>query len=149
MLSIPPAVVADNVQAAGAHERIAEQLARVPGVTSVGLSTSITMDGEDNGNTMDVEGAPLRDGEMPPLRRFKSFGPGYFETMGIRTVAGRSITWNEIREQRPVVVISQALAKGVLAGAVSGRRQAHPRAAAERARGARSSASPATNATTG
>ena len=133
VLSIPPAVVADNVQAAGAHERIAEQLARVPGVTSVGLSTSITMDGEDNGNTIDVEGAPLRDGEMPPLRRFKSFGPGYFETMGIRMVAGRSITWNEIREQRPVVVISQALAREVLAGAVSGRRQAHPRAAAERA----------------
>ncbi len=111
VLSIPPAAVADDQQAAGAHERIAERLSRVPGVTSVGLSTSITMDGEDNGNTIDVEGAPLRDGEMPPLRRFKSFAPGYFATMGIRMVAGRSITWAEVREQRPVVVISQALAR--------------------------------------
>ena len=48
---------------------------------------------------------------MTPLRRFKSFAPGYFETMGNRLVAGRSITWSEIHEQRPVIVISETLAR--------------------------------------
>ena len=86
-------------------------LAAVPGVTSVGLSSSITMDGEDNGNALQVEGAPVSEGGRTPLRRFKSFAPGYFETMGNRLVAGRSITWSEIHERRPLVVISAALAR--------------------------------------
>jgi predicted permease len=48
---------------------------------------------------------------MTPLRRFKSFAPGYFETMGNRLVAGRTVTWSEIHERRPVIVISEPLAR--------------------------------------
>ena len=69
------------------------------------------MDGEDNGNSIEVEEFPDPEGTMRPLRRFKSFAPGYFETMGNRLVAGRSITWSEIHEQRPVIVISEPLAR--------------------------------------
>ena len=53
----------------------------------------------------------MPEGERTPLRRFKSFAPGYFETMGNRLVAGRSITWSEIHERRPVIVISETLAR--------------------------------------
>ena len=51
VLAIPPGLISDPQQAARTHERVAERLAQVPGVTSVGLSSSITMDGEDNGNS--------------------------------------------------------------------------------------------------
>jgi predicted permease len=110
-LAIPASFISDPQQAVRTFERVAEQLARVPGVTSVGLSSSITMDGEDNGNYVAIEEFPDPEGAMVKLRRFKSIAPGYFETMGNRLVAGRSITWNEIREQRPVVVISEPLAR--------------------------------------
>jgi predicted permease len=69
------------------------------------------MDGEDNGNYLAVEEFPDPEGAMPRLRRFKSFAPGYFETMGNRMVAGRSISWSEIHQQRPVIVISEPLAR--------------------------------------
>ena len=111
VLAVPPGLISDPQEAARTHERVAERLAQVPGVTSVGLSSSITMDGEDNGNPIEVEGAPLPEGEMTPGRRFKSFAPRYFETMGNRLVAGRSITWSEIHERRPVIVISETLAR--------------------------------------
>src|SRR5688572_22176586 len=111
VLAIPPGLISDPQEAARTHERVAERLAQVPGVTAVGLSSSITMDGEDNGNPIEVEGASVSEGQLPPLRRLKSFGPGYFETMGIRLVAGRSITWSEIHERRPVIVISEPLAR--------------------------------------
>ena len=110
-IAIPQGLVNDPQEAARTHERVAEQLARVPGVASVGLSSSITMDGEDNGNPIEVEGAPVAEGERAPLRRFKSFAPRYFETMGNRLIAGRSITWSEIHERRPVIVISERLAR--------------------------------------
>jgi putative ABC transport system permease protein len=110
VIATPLGLISDPQQAVGTHERVAERLAQVPGVTSVGLSSSITMDGENNGNSIEVEGAPP-EGERGRLRRFKSFAPGYFETMGNRLVAGRSITWSEIHERRPVIVISETLAR--------------------------------------
>jgi putative ABC transport system permease protein len=110
VIATPVGSISDPLQAARAHERVAARLADVPGVMSVGLSSSITMDGEDNGNSIEVEGAPP-DVERGRGRRFKSFAPGYFETMGNRLVAGRSITWSEILERRPVVVISAMLAR--------------------------------------
>ena len=111
VLAIPASVMSDPQQAVRTFESVAEQLERVPGVTSVGLSSSITMDGEDNGNYVAIEEFPDPEGTMVKLRRFKSIGPRYFETMGNRLVAGRSITWNDIREQRPVVIISEPLAR--------------------------------------
>ena len=112
VIAIPAGLISDPQHAARTFESMADRLAQVPGVTSVGLSSSITMDGEDNGNPIEVEGAaPVPEGQVPPLRRFKSFAPGYFETMGNRLVAGRSITWSEVHEQRPVIVISEPLAR--------------------------------------
>ena len=57
-------------------------------------------------------------------RRLKSFGPGYFETMGNRIVAGRSITWPDDLRGRPLVVISETLARAVLERTRSGAWQA-------------------------
>jgi putative ABC transport system permease protein len=111
VVAIPPGLIGDDQQAARTFESVAERLSQVPGVTSVGLSSSITMDGEDNGNPIEAEDAPIADGRGAPLRRFKSVAPGYFETMGNRLVAGRSITWSEIHEQRPVILVSAALAR--------------------------------------
>jgi predicted permease len=110
-ISIPPSVVADPRQAARMHESIAERLRQLPGVTSVGISSSITMDGEDNGNAIELEEFPLPKGQLPKLRRFKTIGPGYFETMGNRMAAGRALTWTDIHQERPVIVVSEALAR--------------------------------------
>jgi predicted permease len=110
-IAIPASLIGDPQQAARTFERVADQLARVPGVIAVGLSSSITMDGEDNGNYVAIEEFPDPPGVVAKLRRFKSVGPGYFETMGNRLVAGRSITWTDILDERPVAVISEPLAR--------------------------------------
>ena len=111
VVAIPESMIEDPQQTVRTFEGVTEQLARLPGVTSVGLSSSITMDGEDNGNYAAIEQFPDPAGAMVKLRRFKSIGPGYFETMGNRLVAGRSLTWNDIYNQRPVVIISEPLAR--------------------------------------
>lgn len=110
-IALPESLIDDPGQVARTHQSIAERLAQVPGVQSVGISSSITMDGEDNGNPLEVEDFPVAEGTLPPLRRFKSFAPGYFETMGSTVVAGRSITWTEVHQRRPVVVVSEVLAR--------------------------------------
>jgi predicted permease len=111
LVAIPPGVIGNPQETALTFEQISERLAQVPGVASVGLSTSITMDGEDNGNTIEAEGTPLPPGKLPPLRRFKSLGPGYLETMGIDLAAGRSITWGDVHAERPVALVSATIAR--------------------------------------
>jgi predicted permease len=110
-VAIPDEIIADNRQFARAHEQIAARLAQVPGVTSVGLSSHITMDGEDNANPVFVEHVPVADGAYPPLRRLKTVAPGFFETMGNPLVVGRAITWTDIHQSRRVAVISETMAR--------------------------------------
>ena len=110
-VAIPSGLISDSELAARTHLQIAERLAQVPGVISIGASTSITMDGENNLNYIEIEGIAYPEGQLAPLRRFKSIAPGYVETMGNRLAAGRSITWSEILERRPVIMISEPLAR--------------------------------------
>ena len=110
-IEVPEALASNGEQMARIHQQIGERLRQVPGVVSVGLSSSITMDGEDNTNPVQVEHVSVAEGQMPPLRRYKSVGPGYFGTMGNPLVAGRDITWTDIYQVRPVVVISENLAR--------------------------------------
>jgi predicted permease len=80
-------------------------------VASVGLSSHITMDGEDNGNPVWVEHVHVADGAFPPLRRLKTVAPEFFETMGNALVAGRAITWIDVNQARRVVVVSETFAR--------------------------------------
>jgi predicted permease len=111
-VSIPGALIKDPQQVVLTYEQITHRLEQVPGVISVGLSSSVTMDGNNIGSIpIFVEEFPEAGREMPPIRRFKRVAPGYFETMGNPVVAGRAITWTDIHQARPVVVISENLAR--------------------------------------
>src|SRR5690606_21166032 len=93
------------------YEQLAAAIARVPGVEAVGLSSSLTMDGNDSNDPIFAEGITPEGGPMPPLRRFKWIAPGYLETMGNRLVAGRPITWEDVHNRRPVAMISESFAR--------------------------------------
>jgi predicted permease len=106
-VSIPEAEVEDGEQAVFTHEQILRKVEQIPGVTSAGLSTSVTMDGWDSNDAVYVEEFPVPDGQLPPIRRFKWVSENYFETMGNPLVAGRTITWTDIRNHAPVVMVTE------------------------------------------
>ena len=110
-ISIPEAVVQDPIQVAGVHEQIAHKLEAIAGVESVGVSSSITMDGNSSNDPLWFEDFPTKEGAMAPIRRFKRIGARYFETMGNPIIAGRGITWADVQTAAPVVVISENLAR--------------------------------------
>jgi predicted permease len=110
-VSIPPSLVADAEQAARTHEAIMHSIERIPGVASVGLTSSITMDGAASKDPVYVEDFPLPDQRLPPLLHFKWIGEHYFETMGNRLIAGRTITWNDIYSRAEVVMVTENFAR--------------------------------------
>ena len=48
---------------------------------------------------------------IAPLRLYKNISPGFLQTAGTRLVAGREMNWNEIYAVRPVVMVSENLAR--------------------------------------
>ena len=85
-IAIPEGVVPGAAETVLLHEQIAEAMVRVPGVTLVGASSSVTMDGNTSRDPIFVEEHPGPEGQVPPLRRFKWITGSYFETRGIRLV---------------------------------------------------------------
>lgn len=72
-------------------EKLAEKLATVPGVTSVGLTSKLPLEG--GSNTSALVNDEVYD---PTVRRRNversSVTPGYFETMGLTLLRGRNLT---------------------------------------------------------
>jgi putative ABC transport system permease protein len=108
-IRVPPALIRDPQEVARTYEQIADQLAHVPGVATVGLARSVPMGGFSGAAPISVEDRPMSG--TPPTRRVKPIGPGYFETMGNPVVAGRAITWTDIHQTAAVAVISENLAR--------------------------------------
>lgn len=109
-LSLPEADIADPEQVIQVYEQLGSGLAAIPGVVSVGASSSVTMDGWDSNDALAVEGFPVAEGQLPPIRRFKWVTEGYFATMGNPLLAGRPITWSDIYSKAPVAVVTENFA---------------------------------------
>ncbi|HZQ52880.1 MAG TPA: ABC transporter permease [Bryobacteraceae bacterium] len=110
-ISIPEAQVKDAERVARMYSDMVQSVAAMPGVTSVGLTNSITMDGRNDNDPIFAADRPTAEGKLPPLRRFKFIAPGYFKTMGNPLLAGRDLTWTDIYQKRNVVLISENFAR--------------------------------------
>jgi putative ABC transport system permease protein len=110
-ISIPQAIVSDAAQVALLHEQIVQRIKAVPGVVSVGTTSSLPTDGNNNNDPIWVEDFPSPEGQIPTLRRHKYVGEGYFAAMGNPIVAGRDLTWRDAHTLAPVALISDNMAR--------------------------------------
>ncbi len=110
-VSIPESLIKDPEQTARTHEAIQRRLEQIPGVTSVGLTSSVAMDGSGEHDPIFIEDFPGPGGRIPPLRKYKMIEGSYFTTMGNPIVAGRPLTWSDSYNQVPVVVVSENFAR--------------------------------------
>lgn len=101
----------DRVRVVRTEQAIAEQLAAIPEVSSVGLTTNVPLSGDYSFDPVYAEDHVYREGELAPVRSFKFISPGYFSTVGTRLIAGRDMTWDEEFQKRPVAIISENFAR--------------------------------------
>jgi predicted permease len=110
-ISIPEMQVKDPVQVIHMEQNIKERIAAVPGISSVGLSSTIPMTTEGWHDAIFAEDKVYSGNQIPPLRRFRFISPDLLKTMGNRIVAGRDFTWTDTYEKRPVAMVSENLAR--------------------------------------
>ena len=88
---------------------ITSSVAALPGVQSVGISTSVPLLGNPV-FIMRFEGGPDVTPAQAPVVNYFAVTPGYFETMGMRIVRGRALSGYDTAKAQPAVVVNQSLA---------------------------------------
>lgn len=98
-----------------------ERLDSIPGVRGAGLVSCLPATGHCNDNFFYIEGRPAQPGHpMDALQR--NADPGYFKAIGLPLLRGRTFTKEDgigpdrKHPQRPVIVISESLAKTYFPG---------------------------------
>lgn len=109
-VNIPDIDAKDPERVVRVQEEILRKIETLPGVSSVGLSMSVPMDGNGWEDTVFVRDRKYSAGEIP-LHRFRFLAPGFFKTLGTPLVAGRDLTWADIYNRVPVAIISERMAR--------------------------------------
>jgi putative ABC transport system permease protein len=110
-IAIPEAQIKEADKVVRVEEQIERKLEAIPGVSAVSFSTSIPMDGNQSYDPVFAQDHTYREGQLPPMRRFKLVTPGFVSTLHAPLIAGRDLTWDEIYNTTPVAMVSENLAK--------------------------------------
>ncbi len=89
------------------YRQLVERLQGTPGVASVSLSYGALMSGNVNITRFAVQNGPEAQGGISLL----TVGPGFFETMKIPVVSGRSFTFRDDQTAPKVAMINEAAAR--------------------------------------
>jgi predicted permease len=108
---IPDSQAKEPAQAIRTEQNILDKIAAMPSVQSVGLSSTVPMDGNGWHDPIFAEDHVYTDQKIPALRRYRMVSPGLLKTMGNTLVAGRDFTWTDVYDMRPVAMISENLAR--------------------------------------
>ena len=107
-ISIPRSVSAGPVAVTRIEQSIADKIAAVPGVSSVGLTNDVPMGPGHWYDPVQIEG---READNFPGRVYKFVSPGLLATMGNSLIAGRDFTWEDLYHQHRVAMLSENLAR--------------------------------------
>jgi predicted permease len=111
-ISIPDSLIAESERVMRTQNEILDKLQAIPGVQSAGFVSEMPMEGiGSDWDEIFAEDKTYPDGEIPPLHLYKYVSPGFYGAAGTRIVAGRDLTWTEVYAVRPVVMISENLAR--------------------------------------
>jgi putative ABC transport system permease protein len=96
------------------YGQMLERIEAIPGVTSATAMTGVPARGSTHGTRFEIVGQP-----PPAERRNSSFlivTPGYFETLGVRVLNGRSLTEQDTATSMRVALVNEQFVKRFLAG---------------------------------
>src|SRR5438270_7876801 len=109
--SMPASRYANDAQIAAFCRQVEEKVSAMGGVKSASFSDGLPL-------TRIRLTRFVLEGQPPPARGSEPtadmrgiFSPGYFDTVGIRLIAGRNFTVDELQTKAPVLVMNQTLAK--------------------------------------
>jgi len=107
-LRFPPAAYPGNPELGQVARELGSRLESVPGVTAVGAAWPGPMYGAWQ---MGVSTAPLEPGTSIPLTDFYPINPGFFASLRIPVLSGRTFTAADDDKAPPVAIVSVSMAR--------------------------------------
>src|SRR5205085_2164953 len=109
--SMPASHYANDTQIAAFCRQVEEKISAMAGVKSVSFSDGLPLT-RIRLTRFVLEGQPPPPRGSEPTADMRGiFSPAYFDTIGIRFIAGRNFIADELQSKAPVVVMNQTLAK--------------------------------------
>ena len=93
------------------YRQIQNRFKAIPGARSVSAATYAPMSGNQNGHDIRIQGRPEPGPKDDVSADWTRLTPAFFNTIGARMVAGRTIDENDTENSRRVAVINEAFAK--------------------------------------
>ncbi len=94
------------------HQRMLEEVAKLPGVSAAAFGNCVPLSCRRTTTLGSVDGKSLAK-ELSPTFGTQFVSPGYFRMLGIPLLAGRDFTPGDRKGAPRVVVVSQALARSI------------------------------------
>jgi putative ABC transport system permease protein len=108
--SMPASRYANDTQIAAFCRQVEDKVGALSGVKSVSFSDGLPMT-RIRLTRFVLEGQPPPPRGSEPTADMRGiFSPGYFDAVGIRLLAGRNFTADELQAKAPVMVVNQTLA---------------------------------------
>jgi putative ABC transport system permease protein len=115
-VALPTQKYADGDRISAFYRDVLAKMASQPGVTSVGVNSSLPMGGNNWNSSFRIEGQPpAPPGDQPILER-NLVTPGYFKTLGIPLLRGRNLQETDGKGGRLVMVVNEATAERFFPG---------------------------------
>ena len=92
------------------YQRLLDSLGSLPGVESVGMTDDLDLSNSDDTFSIEVPGYKFQDGERNSFE-FEHVTPGYFSTLHIPIVAGRTFSDADGPKQAPIVVVNESFVR--------------------------------------
>jgi predicted permease len=110
-VSLPVTRYADAAARRQFADRLLEQARAMPGVTGAALTNTLPFSDETNSNALSPEGYEPRPDDPLVAPMGSRVSDGYFETMGIRVLMGRSFTAGDAEGAPPIAMVDRYLAE--------------------------------------
>jgi putative ABC transport system permease protein len=101
----------DGPRLAGLVRRMNEEVATIPGVREVAVSTTLPLNGMGFGFQLDILGRPNPDPQNRPFCRFRAITPDYFKMLRLRLRRGRLLQESDGSGSPNVVVVNETFVK--------------------------------------
>ena len=110
-LLLPVTEYRESGQRIAFYEAFRSRLEAIPGVISVGAADRIPFGRIQGGGSIQVVGRPVEPGAPQPMLRPARVLPGYFESLGVPLVRGRTFTTADTAASTVVAIIDEPTAR--------------------------------------
>jgi len=110
-INLPALRYSESAKRVGFYRRLSEDLAGLPGVTSVGIVQGLPLTRNDARTPMAIDGRAVPPLPERPIVSVNIVGPDYFKTMGIPLLEGRFFTDHDNETSPLAALINRSFAR--------------------------------------